>query len=75
MDQSTWYMLISLIKMVTLYQLLLFMVNLIMPKEKKSGLNSNNLKPLLIQISYVLAVNPRVARDNYFYGDFIKKNL
>ena len=68
-------MLISLIKMVTLYQLLLFMVNLIMPKEKKSGLNSNNLKPLLIQISYVLAVNPRVARDNYFYDDFIKKNL
>ena len=56
MDQSTQYMLISLIKMVTIYQLLLFTINLIMPKEKKSGLNSNNLKPLLIQISYVLEI-------------------
>ena len=24
---------------------------------------------------YSLAVNPRVARDNYFYGGFIKKKI
>lgn len=53
MDQSTRYMPISLITVVTLYQLLLFMVNPITPKGKKLGLNSNNIKPLLIQISYI----------------------
>lgn len=53
MDQRTRYMPISLITVVTLYQLLLFMVNPITPKGKKLGLNSNNIKPLLIQISYI----------------------
>ena len=28
-----------------------------------------------LQLLVLLAANPRVARDNYFYSGFIKKNL
>ena len=35
---------------------------------------SNN-KCYALVFRYILAVNPRVARDNYFYGGFIKKKF
>ena len=38
--------------------------------RSSAGINAT----LQLLVIYRLAANPRVARDNYFYGGFIKEN-